>query len=73
MYITIRTLDGREIVWRSDQINWFSTRHNVKSNIYMSVRRKDAPVVEEGYITINLDHVVLIREASKEEIESVME
>ena len=61
MIITVHLSDGRKITKDENRLRFFSGRRAEKLD-----RR---PRVDEGFIAINLDHVVDMRPAEDDEIE----
>lgn len=72
MMITVHLSDGRKITKDEIKLNWFSP------SLGYTVGATDGgdlnceafrPLVDEGSITVNLDHVVDMRPAEPDEIE----
>lgn len=69
MMVTLHLSDGRKITKDESKLNWFSTAKLAGSNsAYADIARRTIPDIEEGVITINLDHVVDMRPAEPDEI-----
>ena len=70
MMITLHLSDGRKITKDDSKLKWFSTAKLAGSNCaYADISGRSIPDIEEGCITINLDHVVDMRPAEPDEIE----
>ena len=74
MLITIHMTDGRKITKDEENIRFFSMRQGYALNAERIVYDLDGldgiyPQVSEGCICVNLDNVVDMRPAEKEEID----
>lgn len=61
MMITVHLSDGRKITKDKDKLHWFTATGCLSMGAL--------PLVEEGFITINLDNVLDMRPAEQDEIE----
>lgn len=63
MYITLHLSDGRKITKDESKLLWFSSRQ--KAN------RGDVnqPEISDDCITVNIDHVIDVRQSTREEID----
>lgn len=74
MMITLHLVDGRKITKDKDKLLFFSMQCGYAMDSNGGVRRYRLidgilPGISDGYITVNLDHVVDMRPAEEDEIQ----
>ena len=69
VYITVHLSDGRKIIKEDDKLRFFIPKNDVSITTSWQYGQMIVPTVNEGIITINMNHIVDMRPAEPEEIQ----